>query len=66
MEAIPAIFRLVRWSFRPTALIAISAGLLALAALVVFPFDLSEGRPQPLPVRSGEQEIAWLSPATGL
>jgi hypothetical protein len=56
--------RLVRWGFRPAALIAISVGLLALAALVVFPFDRSEGRPQPLPVAVGEQEIAWLYPAT--
>ena len=56
--------RLVRWGFRPAALIAISVGLLALAALVVFPFDRSEGRPQPLPVAAGEQEIAWLYPAT--
>ncbi len=56
--------RLVRWGFRPTALIAISVGLLALAGLVVFPRDRSEGRPQPLPLAAGEQEIAWLYPAT--
>ena len=55
---------LVRWGFRPAALVAISAGLLALAALVVFPFDRSEGRPQPVPVAAGEQEIVWLYPAT--
>ena len=56
--------RLFRWGFRPAALIAISVGLLALAALVVFPHDRSEGRPQPLPLAAGEQEIAWLYPAT--
>ena len=56
--------RFVRWGFRPAALIGISAGLLAVAALVVFPRERNGGRPQPLPVASGEQEIAWLYPAT--
>ena len=56
--------RFVRWAFRPAALVAVSAGLLALATLVVFPFDRGEGRPQPLPVAAGEQEIVWLYPAT--
>ena len=55
---------MMRWGFRPVALIAVSVGLLALAGLVVFPFDRGEGRPLPLPVAAGEQEIAWLFPAT--
>ncbi|MFO0843402.1 MAG: hypothetical protein U0797_13545 [Gemmataceae bacterium] len=55
--------RYLKWLFRPAVLIAFSVLLVAAAMAVVVPTDRG-GRPQPLPVRPGEQEIAWLYPAT--
>jgi hypothetical protein len=56
--------RYLKWVFRPTVLIAFSILLVAAAMAVVVPFEAGPGRPQPLPLRPGEQEIAWLYPAT--
>lgn len=55
--------RYLKWVFRPTVLIVFSILLVAAAMAVVVPFE-GAARPQPLPLRPGEQEIAWLYPAT--
>src|SRR5215218_3369370 len=54
----------LKWVFRPGVLIAISLVLLGAAGLVMLPRHNGSGQPRPLPVRSDEQEIAWLYPAT--
>jgi hypothetical protein len=55
--------RYLKWAFHPAALIAVSALLVGAAGLVLLPHGQG-GAPVPLPVRPGEQEIAWLYPAT--
>lgn len=54
----------LKWIFRPSVLIVISILLLAAATRIVFPLDAGAGKPQPLALRPGEFEIAWLYPAT--
>src|SRR5262245_65245334 len=53
-----------KWAFRPAVLIAVSVALVGAAAVVVLPLGRGAARPQPLPVGPGEQEVAWLFPAT--
>lgn len=54
----------LKWVFRPGVLIAVSIVLVGAAGVVMLPMGNSAGRPHPLPVRSDEQEIVWLYPAT--
>lgn len=55
---------LTRWALRPSVLIAVSILFVGAAALIVLPGRGNLGLPQPQPLRRGEQEIAWLYPAT--
>lgn len=55
---------LLRWLFRPTVLIAVSALLVAAAALVVFRPVSGAVRPQRLPLRPEDREVAFVYPAT--
>src|SRR5437764_487008 len=53
------------WLFRPSALILVSAALaLGAAAVVFWPGEGAANRALPRPVPEGDQEIAWLNPAT--
>jgi hypothetical protein len=56
--------RLLRWLFRPAVLIVVSALLVAAAALIVFRPVSGAVRPQRLPLRAGDSEIAFIYPAT--
>src|SRR5262245_28237497 len=56
--------RYLKWGFHPAALIAGSILLVAAAGLVLLPTRRGTPAPTPLPVADGEQEIAWLYPAT--
>jgi hypothetical protein len=54
----------MRWLFRPSMLVALSAALvLGTAALVLWPWG-GDNQPRPQPVRVGDQEVAWLYSAT--
>jgi hypothetical protein len=55
---------LLKWAFRPGVLIAASIVLVGAAALVVYQSESKQGKPQPLAVESGEQEVAFLYQAT--
>lgn len=63
-EPTPGMIRLLQWTLRPAVLIAVSVLLVAAAATLVVPVWTNPGKPQPLPVRGDEQEVAWLYPAT--
>lgn len=54
----------MRFIFRPSILIALSAAVVVGAVVVVFQRPPAQGRPTPLPVGDGEREIVWLYPAT--
>jgi hypothetical protein len=54
----------MRWLFRPSVLVALSAALVVGAAAVVFRGAPPPTRPAPLPVADGDREVAWLYPAT--
>jgi hypothetical protein len=54
----------LKWAFRPTVLIGISVILVGAAAFIVFQPEPSSGKPRPLAVGPGEQEIVFLYPAT--
>lgn len=54
----------MRQLFRPTLLVALLAAAVVGAAAVVFQANPPPIRPTPLPVASGDEEIAWLYPAT--
>jgi hypothetical protein len=45
-------------------LIVVSVALVGAAAFILAPWERSATRPQPVALRPGEQEIAWLYPAT--
>jgi hypothetical protein len=49
---------------RPAVLSVLSILLLGAAILVVLQLEPGQGKPQPVPVGAGEQEIAFLYPAT--
>src|SRR4051794_1005335 len=55
---------LFRWLFRPVVLIAVSALLVAAAALIVFSPTSGTVKPQRLPLRGGDAEVAFIYPAT--
>jgi hypothetical protein len=55
----------MRQMFRPTILIALCAAAVVGAAAVVFQANPPANRPTPLRVADGDQEVAWLYPATG-
>jgi hypothetical protein len=55
---------LVRWIFRPIVLIAVSVALVGTAAVIVFRSESGPLQPQRPPLRPGDQEIAWIYPAT--
>jgi hypothetical protein len=57
--------RLLRWIFRPVVLIVVSVALVGTAALIAFRSDAGPLQPQRPALRGGEQEIAWIYPATG-
>jgi hypothetical protein len=54
----------LKWAFRPFVLIGVSVALVGVAALIWFQSEPGPGKPQPQPVRPGEQEIVFLYPAT--
>jgi hypothetical protein len=54
----------LKWVFRPVVLIGVSVSLIGAAGLIVFQSEAGPGKPQPQPVRPGEQEIVFLYPAT--
>ena len=54
----------MRYFFRPSILIALSAVVVVVAIVVVFQGPPAQGHPLPLPVRDDEREIVWLYPAT--
>jgi hypothetical protein len=56
--------RLLKWALRPAVLSVLSVLLLGAAILMVFQPEPAQLRPQPLPVAAGEQEVAFLYPAT--
>src|SRR5438128_9792613 len=54
----------MKWLFRPSILVVVSAALaLSATALVLWPRPL-EDKAAPLPVQDGDQEIVWLYAAT--
>jgi hypothetical protein len=55
---------MLRFLFRPSILIALSAAVVVGAVVVVFRGPPTQGRPTPLRVNDGEREIVWLYPAT--
>lgn len=55
---------MLRFLFRPSILIALSAAVVGGAIVVLFQRPPTQGRPTPLPVSDGEREIVWLYPAT--
>jgi hypothetical protein len=55
---------MIKWLTRPYLLLALSGALVAGGAFLVFQARPAPMRPLPLPVAAGEQEIAWLYPAT--
>jgi hypothetical protein len=56
--------RLLRWLFRPVVLVAVSAVLVAAAALTAFRPTSGSVAPQRMPVRAGDSEVAFVYPAT--
>jgi hypothetical protein len=56
--------RYLKWVFHPAVLIVVSMLLIGTAGLVFLPLERNGGLPAPMPVQRGEQEIAWLYPAT--
>src|SRR4051812_31425415 len=54
---------LLRYLLRPTVLIAVSALLVAAAALVVFRPVPGAVKPQRMPLRKGDHEVAFVYPA---
>ena len=57
-------FSLVRWIFRPLVLIVVSIVLVGTAALIVFRPESGPMPPLRPALRAGDQEIAWIYPAT--
>jgi hypothetical protein len=54
----------MRWLFRPSILVVLSAALvLGTAALVLWPWG-ADNQPRPQAVPAGDQEVAWLYSAT--
>jgi hypothetical protein len=54
----------MKWLFRPSILVIVSAALAASALGLVFWPGRLEDKPIPLPVQDGDQEIVWLYTAT--
>lgn len=52
--------------FRPTLLLWLAGLLTILGVILLWRFSAGNRLPQPIDLQPGEQEIAWLAPATGV
>ena len=55
---------MLKWLFRPSLLLLVALALAAYAAALTYWTPSAESRPEPRPVPSGDQEIAFLYQAT--